>query len=119
MDNNFECVRCGYNTLKKSNILVHLNKKKKCIKRIESFIYNDEEVMTLSLIRKNNKTNLENICKFCNKTYTTKRFLNKHMESYCRLSKKDDNDEDVIDENKKEKEEEKNKIFKTINNNFT
>ena len=90
MDNNFECVRCGYNTLKKSNILVHLNKKKKCIKRIESFIYSDEEVMTLSLIRKNNKTNLENICKYCNKTYTTKRFLMKHMESYCRLSKKDD-----------------------------
>ena len=31
-----------------------VNKKKKCIKRIESFIYSDEEVMTLSLIRKNN-----------------------------------------------------------------
>jgi hypothetical protein len=119
MDNNFECVRCGYNTTKKSNILVHLNKKKKCIKRIESFIYSDEEVMTLSLIRKNNKNNknnLENTCKHCNKTYTTKWFLTKHMENYCHLSKKDDNEENNK-ENEKEKEEEKNKIFKTINNN--
>ena len=121
MDNNFECVRCGYNTSKKSNISVHLNKKKKCIKRIESFIYSDEEVMTLSLIRKNNKNNknnLENTCKHCNKTYTTKWFLTKHMENYCHLSKKDDIEENNK-ENEKEKEEENNKIFKTINNNNT
>jgi len=117
MDNNFECVRCGYHTIKKSNILVHLNKKKKCTKRIESFIYSDEEVLKLSLIRKNNKQNIENICKYCNKTYTTKRFLLKHMETYCRLAKK--GDEDNLEENENDKEEEKNKIFKTINNNNT
>ena len=80
---NFECIRCGYTTNKKSSIIGHMNRKKICDRLLESLKYSDEEIYNLSLIRKKDRENSENKCKYCNKIYCNKYFLEKHIKDYC------------------------------------
>jgi len=89
MNNYYECARCDYKTNKKSSMITHINKKKICNKKIESFKYSDQELYNLSFQMKYNKENiLENKCDYCNKTYVTKHTLNRHIEKYCKKEKK-------------------------------
>ena len=89
MNNYYECARCDYKTNKKSSMITHINKKKICNKKIESFKYSDQELYDLSFQMKYNKENiLENKCNYCNKTYVTKHTLNRHIEKYCKKEKK-------------------------------
>jgi hypothetical protein len=81
---NFECIRCGYITNKKSSIICHINRKKKCNRLLESLKYNDEEIYNLSLIRKKDREKSEKKCKNCNKIYCNKYFLEKHIKYYCK-----------------------------------
>ena len=83
-NNNFECIRCGYETNKRCNIIIHLNRINKCAKRIESFICTNEEVVKLSMIRKNDRGIIKNRCKYCNNNYSSKYFLDKHIKEYCK-----------------------------------
>jgi hypothetical protein len=84
MNNIYECISCKYSTNRKSNIILHLNRKKKCIRSLESFNYSDKEIYDLSIIKKKDKENIENKCIYCNKTYCNKYILEKHINNYCK-----------------------------------
>ena len=92
---NFECIRCGYTTNKKSSIIGHMNRKKICDRLLESLKYSDEEIYNLSLIRKKDRENSENKCKYCNKIYCNKYFLEKHIKDYCKEINNDIKKEDI------------------------
>ena len=113
----FECQRCFYKSLKKSDMINHLNRVKKCEKQFHCFKYSDEELYNLSLIRNDKKIkniplkeNVEKnedkkyVCEKCNLSLTTKGNLKRHVLNYCKPSEK-------------EKEIEKNVINNSNNNN--
>jgi hypothetical protein len=75
-----------YKTDRKSNILNHLNRKKKCKKSLDYFNYSDSEIYNLSLVKKIDRENIINKCKYCNKIYCDKTMLNNHLEE-CKGSK--------------------------------
>lgn len=89
MENLFECVRCGHTTNKKSNMIVHLKKKKQCIKKLESLKYSNEEIFIMSTMRKNDKEVSKNKCSYCNKNYSSNSFLQKHIKFYCKKKGKE------------------------------
>lgn len=87
MNNIYECISCNYITNRRSNMILHLNKKKKCNRTLDSFKYNDQEIYDLSIIKKKDREssdNSENKCKYCNKIYCNKYILKKHMNDYCK-----------------------------------
>lgn len=104
MNNDFECIRCGYITNKKSSMNTHLNRKNKCNKKLESFQFTDEEAYNISIVRKNNRDNIQNKCNFCNKIFNTQILLEKHVNDTCK---------------KNYKIEQHNTLNQTINNDNT
>lgn len=74
---SYECKRCFHKFNQKSDIVRHLNKIKVCIRTPESYKYNENELIKLSLINMNSKNN-KYLCIKCNKCYTTKKYLNIH-----------------------------------------
>ena len=63
----------------------HLDKKNLCIRTIESYKYKDEDLYDLSLIRIKNLHN-NFICAKCNKSFSNKSNLTKHIEKICNIS---------------------------------
>jgi len=61
MNKYYECKRCFYKTIRKTDMTNHLNRIKKCERKIESFIYKENELYSLSLIRKDKEYLIENI----------------------------------------------------------
>ena len=84
----FECKRCFYKTLKKSEIMAHLNRVKPCERKEESYKYNEDELYNLSLIRNDklniNQDEIEHKCKNCNKYFTTNGNLKRHISISCK-----------------------------------
>ena len=65
MNSYYECKRCFYKCYQRNDMLKHLNRKKICIRTIDSYNYQDNDLYNMSLIRINktiNKSinNLEN-----------------------------------------------------------
>jgi hypothetical protein len=90
MSNQYECLRCKYNTDKLKNMKYHLNKRTKCEKiNTESIPYTDEEIYELSTIRLNKRNYVK--CEFCHKTYCDKKSLHNHQKNYC----KEKNNQDI------------------------
>ena len=58
---NYECKRCFYNCNQLNDMKKHLNKKIKCIRKLESFNYNDDELYNLLLTKNNNKIIVKNL----------------------------------------------------------
>lgn len=57
---NYKCMRCSFDTKYFNDIKRHLNRKKICSKNLESFDYNDEELIKLTLIPYyNNKQDID------------------------------------------------------------
>jgi hypothetical protein len=67
----------------------HLNRKKKCIKTLDAFQYNDDECDIISLIKKCDLKKNKFKCNYCSKSYCNNYVLEKHIKSYCK--KKDEN----------------------------
>jgi len=114
MDNKqlyYQCKRCFYNTVKKTDMKRHLFKKIKCYRLVESYKIKDSEIEELSLkpvseneIKKinellcNNKNNFDNIedyisyidtnnetkCIYCEKVFFRKYELKRHVLSSCK-----------------------------------
>lgn len=89
MNNIYECMRCGYNTDKRSSITNHMNRKLKCPKKLDSFNYTDKEIYDLSLLKKCDRQESDLKCKFCNKNYCNKVFLEKHIKDFCKNKNND------------------------------
>lgn len=47
----YECKRCEHRTKQKNEMFRHLNRKKKCVRTINSYKYDDNEINELSLIK--------------------------------------------------------------------
>ena len=91
MNNIYECMRCGYNTDKRSSMLTHINRKNKCPKKLESFNYTEKEIYDLSLLKKCDRQESDLKCNFCNKNYCNKIFLEKHIKDLCKNKNTDTN----------------------------
>ena len=130
----YECARCNYKVRRNSDMIRHLNRKTKCVKKLESYKLNDEEIITLSMIlHKDNSENIiniknnidnskiklnidhnnlnnlnnydtpenkdeykknidkineithkDNICEYCNKTFSRYDNLKRHQKNFCK-----------------------------------
>ena len=56
----YECKRCGHITKQKIEMIRHLNRKKKCLRVINSYNYNENEIEKASLIKHSYKQNNNN-----------------------------------------------------------
>ena len=106
MKSYYECRRCFYKCYQLNDMKKHLNKKIICTRTIESFKFDgsDKDLYLLSLIRikhkeviqkddtKNTKdiectedtSNSKYNCETCNKIFTTKSNLNRHLVKTCK-----------------------------------
>lgn len=92
---SYECKRCFHKFNQKSDIVRHLNKIKICIRTPESYKYNENELIKLSLINMNSKNN-KYLCMKCNKCYTTEKYLNIHS---CKVLKILENNDETKSDN--------------------
>ena len=134
----YECFRCGYNTKLKGNIKHHLNRKNICSPILEdvSIEYvknqygieifkkqhpNDTQTTPKQHLNDTQTTPklLSRICKFCNKSFTRKSGLDKHL-NICMFKKEFINfkqeEQEEIFKMKKEIEELENFKIQTQNN---
>ena len=96
-NNNYECKRCSYQCYQLNDMKKHLNKKIICLRNIESYKYKDEDLIKLSLIRKNNDKKLKEnyfICDICYKNFCNKSNLNRHKNLLCK--KKENINKEII-----------------------
>jgi uncharacterized C2H2 Zn-finger protein len=110
----FICINCEKTFNRKSNYVYHIDKKiKPCIKKNITI---DEEIT--------NNDNLADKCIYCNKIFTTKHSLIRHLKNRCKHKKNINDYEKLKNENeklKKENEQLKNnsntsQIINNINN---
>ena len=87
------CARCNHITNQKIEMKRHLDKIKKCTIKNENNILNDDELYNKSL-EKNYKLNDKSVdkkidkdyyCQQCNKKFSNKGNLNKHVKSVCNI----------------------------------
>ena len=83
----YQCQRCNFTTKQKTGMIRHLSRKNKCVKNIKAYKYTDEEIynMSLRIIRDNNDYTLDilhNKCTLCNKVFSTKGNLKKHLKKH-------------------------------------
>lgn len=81
----FECKKCFHKFYQLIDIQRHLNKKKSCIRTLESFKFKDEDLEKISLERIYIKNKNAFVCPFCKKVYTTKKILEHHKNNVCKL----------------------------------
>ena len=84
----FKCPRCGSGMNIKCNFKSHISRKKQCEAHIDDL--NREELLVYfdSLGQNIKETPFQ--CKGCNKYYSNKKSLTKHIDSYCPHTKKKD-----------------------------
>jgi transcriptional regulator with PAS, ATPase and Fis domain len=80
MTNTYNCIRCSFQTNKKSIIIKHLEKKNKCKKKVGTYFLPNELIYELCLNPINNEYN-EFQCKNCLKNYISKYNLNRHSKN--------------------------------------
>lgn len=88
MTNTFNCIRCTFQTNKKSIIIKHLEKKNKCKKNVSIYFLPDDLIYELCLNPINNEFN-EFQCKNCLKNYISKYNLNRHSKNCKNCINKD------------------------------
>jgi hypothetical protein len=87
----YECKSCFHITKQKIEMIRHLNRKNKCIrKNIDSIKYSDSEIYELSIEKKyndddkinnNDKNDIKFICIYCNISFHNKSNLNRHLQN--------------------------------------
>ena len=60
MNSYYECKRCFYKCYQRNDMLKHLNRKKICVRVIDSYNYQDNDLYNMSLIRINKTINKVN-----------------------------------------------------------
>jgi len=76
--NDYECIRCKYKTNKKSSMINHLNKLKKCDKNIDSMKFSDDEIFELSTTKIRHRIKTDVYCIYCKKNYCNSYVLERH-----------------------------------------
>lgn len=78
---NYECKRCFYECKQLNDMKKHLNKKIKCVRALESFKYNDNELYNNSLIKNIITDKIRYKCNNCDKKFTTSSNLSRHIDN--------------------------------------
>ena len=85
------CKRCNHISKLKTDMINHLNKKKKCDRIINSYKYNDEDLYNLSLIKNENiKKETNFYCNKCNEYYSREDSLKRHYQIKHKENDKND-----------------------------
>jgi hypothetical protein len=113
----FQCYRCFYKCYQLNDIKKHLNKKVLCTRSLESYKYKDEELNTLSLKKIIVYTSKILECKNCNKFFSNKSNLNRHLHLYCKNKKEEEENEEKKDNSHDKNNITNNCIINIINNN--
>ena len=86
----YECKRCLFISKQRIGMTRHLNRRNKCIKNIVSYKFSDQELYNLSLISIHKPIDIEDsslkdetLCTRCNKRFSTKGNLMKHLKKNC------------------------------------
>lgn len=90
MRNTYYCIRCNFQTERKSILLNHLNKKNKCKKLLNIYFIPNNILYEMSKIPYSNN-NYEFQCKYCLKDYSCKYNLERHKKSCSLKDKKNQN----------------------------
>ena len=95
---NYKCIRCGYETNHKSKMTSHLNRKTVCKPLLNDIILDDYKEMILNcnphfIPQKSSLMNdlsdeEDNICEFCEKKYSSKKNLWRHLKYNCKKRKR-------------------------------
>ena len=81
----FQCFRCFYKCLLKTDMIRHINKKNLCTRKLDSYIYSEEELKIKSLNRIYISNLLDkHLCSFCNKDFVSSSSLKRHSINYCK-----------------------------------
>ena len=92
MENVYTCIRCSFQTNKRSIILKHLEKKYKCKKKINIYFLPNDLLNEISLysyyINENNENKNDFQCKNCLKIFLSKFNLNRHEKTCISNNKK-------------------------------
>lgn len=121
MDENksyYECKRCFHKFYQKNDMKRHLEKKKLCIRTLESHNINQDKIVELSLIR-HKKIECNYNCKYCNKSFSHSNNLNRHVKSFCLMKNnilEDKEKEELIEASIINNDEKINKENISINN---
>jgi hypothetical protein len=112
----YTCKRCNHGTKLRTDMIKHLNKKKKCDRIINSYQYHDDDLYNLSLIKNNSiKKETNFYCKICNEYYSREDSLKRHN-----ISKHKDINNNDIDNNDIHKNDIDNKNSDTnVNKNIS
>lgn len=134
---NYNCCRCGYETILKSDFRRHLMRKNICknkMKKISDMefykYYQDEfpEVVSKITSYHTNPHNLHNMphkttqnicCKYCDKMFSRNDSMKRHVDKYCKIKIELDKDKQIIElkkEIKELKKSNKNNGSTVINN---
>ncbi len=129
----YTCPTCSKEFTRKSSFIDHTEHKKKPCKPIINIINNiDQKLPFLTNLQQNNQVfsvkneKKENICKHCDRTFTTIYTLNRHLNGRCKklkeneIKKENTGLKEIKQENlqlKKEIEELKKQFNEFINNN--
>lgn len=102
---NYNCIRCGYTNNDKSKMSAHFNRIKMCKPLLNDIIIEDykkdilngikiEFVQKESIKKSNNMTQKDsktnNICKFCDKSYSRNNNLTRHYNT-CKVKIQEEN----------------------------
>ena len=80
MANTYNCIRCGFQTNRKSILINHINKKNKCKKILNTYFIPDDLSNEMSKIPRN-LINNDYQCIYCLKNYSCKFNLNRHIKN--------------------------------------
>jgi len=120
------CNRCKTEFNKKSNYLVHINKKKQCLIKVNDIIENvDLTAKNCENDEKNEEITAELRCNYCFQTFARKYNLKIHVDSRCKVKIEKEKNENKLLQKIEDLEKEINilkadkKSTKIINNNNT
>lgn len=90
-EKQFECKRCGYKTLIKSNLLKHLRIKNPCVAANANI---DRDVLVDELIPEKIYSENAHICKFCNRKFNSQPNHSRHQK-ICKQNKENLEDNEL------------------------
>src|SRR5690606_9017231 len=92
---NFRCSECYKYYSSKSSLNRHIRcscpSRKNDMKEI-----NNSKEMLIEYKKDNNEKKKDNICMYCNKNFTRKDNLNRHIQYFCKIKKKQDDQKELI-----------------------
>ncbi len=115
-----ECPTCKHDFKKKSNLDNHLKKKNTCKQENIQITHENAQLTHETTQLQQNKLNVtiptknENICNYCEKSFTRKDILTRHIKHYCPVVKQQNKEKQEIFDKLKSEDREKQEIINKL-----